>query len=1580
MEPPVSRRSDNFSYVKFGSLAVLALQLAAGVLIALFPLGMPIAGATLSAFTVPTQSPNPVVVGNTATYSITVTNSGGSARPVNVRITSGLPAGATSSATACQNINGNSSATFTLTVATTTSTAAGTYPITVRASRWATTCNTSENDGQNATGNLILSKANQTITVGTHATASATYNETFTVAATASSGLPVAISTSGGCTNVGNDITMTSGTTSCVVHYNQAGNASYNAAPALTDTTTALKKSLTASVTASDKSYDGTTAATIATCSLTGKVGADAVTCAAGAGAFDNRNAGVGKTVTASSITLAGAAAGNYSLSNVTATTTATITAKPITVTAVTDSKPYDNTTTSTATPSIAPGLAAGDTAGFTQSFDTKNTGTAKTLTPSGSVSDGHGGANYDVTFANNTTGVISARPITVTAADKTKVYGGADPALTYSITAGSLLPGDTLTGALDRDAGSDVAGYSITKGTLAANANYDLTFVPGTLSITPAPLTVTADNATKVYGEANPAFTVHYSSFVLGQDESVLGGSLSFTTPADATSPVTGYAVTPGGLTSTNYAITFMGGTLTVTRAPLSPVVTIQNKVYDGTTSATVATYGVTGRVGSDDVTTAGGTATFTDNKTVGDNKPVSVTGLYLAGTKADNYTLPVTTASATANITPATLTISSPVGVSRAYDGTTDATVNFSDDHLGGDTVTIGYTADFAHPNIGHAIDIAISNVTLSGLDAGNYTLGPVPTATTADITERPITVTADSLGKEYGAGDPPLTYAVTDGSLVSGESLEGALTRDVGEEIGSHWITQGTLAASANYAMTFVPGKLTIGTALLTATVTVDSKTYDGTTNGTILLRSLSPIFGTDDVSLVGGSALFSDENVEAGKTVTVTGLSLAGADKDKYVLKSSTVEAFAAITPKTITATVTVSPTRLYDGTMDATITGQSLEGAIVGDDVSLTGGVATYDSKDIGNGKTVTIAGMSLTGGDATNYTLASPIQTTANITAIVLTPSATADNKVYDGNTSAVTHVTLDNVLPGEDVAAAGTGNFSDKNVGTAKDVAVTGITLGGAQKGNYVLGSTEASAKADITPRSLTVTATGVNKTYDKTTPTTVTLHDNRIAPDDLTLSYAAANFDNPNVGIGKTVTVSGINITGGTDAGNYTVDPTVTTTANITPKAVGLSVTGPTKTYDGTTTASVSPTVTSVLDGDDVSLAPGYSAAFNNANVGAEKPVSISGLSLAGTSAGNYCVNGTASTSGDITPRALNVTADAKSKVYGDETPALTYTSEGLLESDHLTGSLSREAGETVGTHGILVGTLANPNYAITFHGANLTITPATLTLTADNASKHYGDADPGLTDVVTGLKNGDTVSIVSGHPTRVEGENVGTYAINQGTLTASANYTVHFVPATFTISTRAITVKADDKSKIAGDGEPEYTYAVTSGTLVEGDHLTGGLTRTPGGDLGTYAITQGTLTAGDNYTITFVPGTLTIKDHTNSGAGNRNGQSTGSSRGHGSNAPSVAPGAFGGSGNGSSAPSIAPGAFGGGPLNSQSFKPMQKSVICRIQRRMPLLSSSVLEQLIIRVSSRLHLTTTQLHAALADTALCK
>lgn len=110
---------------------------------------------------------------------------------------------------------------------------------------------------------------------------------------------------------------------------------------------------------------------------------------------------------------------------------------------------------------------------------------------------------------------------------------------------------------------------------------------------------------------------------------------------------------------------------------------------------------------------------------------------------------------------------------------------------------------------------------------------------------------------------------------------------------------------------------------------------------------------------------------------------------------------------------------------------------------------------------------------------------------------------------------------------------------------------------------------------------------------------------------------------------------------------------------------------------------------------------------------------------------------------------------------------------------------------------------------------------------------------------------------------------GENVGVYAIEQGSLDAGSNYNINFTGANLTIGEATLSVVADSQSKTYGDADPVLTYTVSG--LVNGDTeaavISGALGRVSGEDVGSHPIQQGTLDAGANYNISFTAADLTI-----------------------------------------------------------------------------------------------------------------
>ncbi len=253
---------------------------------------------------------------------------------------------------------------------------------------------------------------------------------------------------------------------------------------------------------------------------------------------------------------------------------------------------------------------------------------------------------------------------------------------------------------------------------------------------------------------------------------------------------------------------------------------------------------------------------------------------------------------------------------------------------------------------------------------------------------------------------------------------------------------------------------------------------------------------------------------------------------------------------------------------------------------------------------------------------------------------------------------------------------------------------------------------------------------------------------------------------------------------------------------------------------------------------------------------------PINLNDVSLSG----NYAITfeGAAFI---INKMPVTITADDKTKIYGDEDPQLTYTIlPAPVNGDQPAGQLKRMPGEDVGDNYTIdqSSLKLNANYTVIFKGAGFVIKPKAITVKAKADSKIYGDADPVLHyDHTPALIGNDAFA---GNIDREAGENAGTYAINQHTLSLSNNYTIDFTTADFSIARRAVQVTALPAEKIYRQADPVFNFDI-SPSLLSGDSFTGALSRNAGENAGTYTINAGSL-ANDNYAIGFTGAVFTIQ----------------------------------------------------------------------------------------------------------------
>lgn len=248
-----------------------------------------------------------------------------------------------------------------------------------------------------------------------------------------------------------------------------------------------------------------------------------------------------------------------------------TVTPAPATVTASGGASTYGDAAPIVVTPTYS-GLVNGQTvlAGVTCQSNVTAT------TPAGVASStcaGSTDANYAVSYVNGSITIAKA-VLTVTAGNAAG-QRGATPAVTPSFS--GFLNGDLPASLTTQPtctstavAVTNVGTYpNSTSCTGAASNNYSFTYAKGSTTITPSPLTVTAVSSTRLVGGSNAPCAVNYSGFVGGETSAVLGGSLACSTSANSGSGAGSYPVTPSGLTSPNYNITFLPGTITVQAAP---------------------------------------------------------------------------------------------------------------------------------------------------------------------------------------------------------------------------------------------------------------------------------------------------------------------------------------------------------------------------------------------------------------------------------------------------------------------------------------------------------------------------------------------------------------------------------------------------------------------------------------------------------------------------------------------------------------------------------------------------------------------------------------------------------------------------------------------------------------------------------------------------------------------------------------------------------------------------------------------------------------------------------------------------
>ena len=680
---------------------------------------------------------------------------------------------------------------------------------------------------------------------------------------------------------------------------------------------------------------------------------------------------------------------------------------------------------------------------------------------------------------------------------------------------------------------------------TVAETGNYSSLSETVDFTISKKTLTVTAEAKTAIYGDAAPAYTVTYQGFATSEDESKLGGPLTFTCDYAPGKDVGSYDITPGGLTSDNYDIQYEPGTLTVSRRVIEYQWGNLSLTYNGQIQAPTAI--ATNAFDKDALTlevTGGavdaGRHTATIQRIIGD--------------KAGNYTLPPNH-STVFFIDKATPTVTAPRANTLTYDGTAQTlakdgstnggTLVYSLEENGTYSKTIptgteagDYTVWYKVQGNNNYMNTQAQrvDVTIAPKDISDatVTLGADLTYNGEELTKEVKTVTVEGLNVTYkvtgNTGKDAKNYTMTlrgTGNFtgttkanwsIAQKSIQGATVSlgdkliysgvDQTQNIASvtvsgvtgevtYKVTGNTGKDAKDYTMTLegtgnFTGETKIAWSIAKKDVTIQgvavaSKVYDGTANAAITDNgTLSANFDGENLTFHVGTAAYDDKNAGADKTVTFTGFRLEGSAAGNYRLSGQPEDTTASITQKPAKLTVTPKD-KTYDGTLTAELDTVTHSGFVAGDDVQLVNGTPSFVSKDKGEKVQLTFTPFTLTGKDAGNYALTQPTGVEARITPRPVTVSGiAAQDKTYDGNTQVTFdygNARLEGNVDGDKLTVTAEGAFEDANVGD-KLVNITGLTLGGAEQGNYVLAEQgqQTTATAAITANDRYLDLSGVD------------------------------------------------------------------------------------------------------------------------------------------------------------------------------------------------------------------------------------------------------------------------------------------------------------------------------------------------------------------------------------------------------------------------------------------------------------------------------------------------------------------
>jgi hypothetical protein len=1049
---------------------------------------------------------------------------------------------------------------------------------------------------------------------------------------------------------------------------------------------------------------------------------------------------------------------------------------------------------------------------------------------------------------------VQQSRPVlTLTTTNSNRTYGGTNPV--FSVHASGITNGDNIsvTAVCSATTNSSPGIYAIVPVLVDPDnkaPNYEVQVVNGALTIVPASLSISVNDTNRQYGELNPAFSASFSGFANDESPSVLGGVLEFSTPATSSSSVGTYPIVAAGLTSSNYAISFIPGTLTIAPFPLFVTPDDKSRLYGAENPA------LTGRmvgIQNSDLITA------TYSTPAGANSPfgnyVIAAQLEDPGNKLGNYL--ITTNTGTLSVLPAPLLVTAESSArlygqtNPIFSATYSGLVNDETPAVLQGQLSLETTADANSP-------VGTYAIVPSGLFSTNYTLSYSNGVLT--VAAAALSVTADDRSRLYGAENPKLTGQIS--GVQNGDSISAAYSTSAATNspAGTYEIVPQLLDPSGklgNYSVTTNNGTLDVLPAPLLVALNSASRAY-GSTNPPFS-AAITGFVNGEDASILAGSLQYLT-SAEPSSPIGDYVISASGLDSPNYSLTYSN----GTLTITTAPLSVNVdNQTRLYGAT------NPPLSGLIIGlqnaDDITASYSTAADTNSPIGN-YTINV-GLTDPAGKLPNYT----VVTNLGILAVGPAPLLVAVNnssRAY-GHTNPVFSSTFTGFVNSETEAVLGGALVYSTIADTNSPIGNYDVSASGLTSTNYNINY--ANGILTIAPFELIVTPDNNSRVYGAQNPT-LTGQISGVQNGDLisaTYSSSAATNSPP----GTYLIIPELLDPNG-KLTNYSVT-TNNGTLSVLAAPLVVSVNNAARAY-GSTNPPFSANLSGFVNGEDSSVLAGALHYFTSAEP--SSPIGDYVISASGLDSSNYSLtfsNGTLT----VMTAPLSVNVDNQARLYGAANPPLTGSITGLQNADDITANYSTAAdtNSPTGNYTINVGLTDPagklPNYSVVTNVGTLTVGPAPLLVAVNNSSRAYGHTNPLFSSTFIGFVNSEDEAILGGallyNTVADTNSPIGNYEVAASGLT-STNYDINYTNGILTVTPFELIVTPDNTSRVYGAENPTLTGQISglqNGDSISATYSTSAATNSP---VGNYDIIASLNDAGNkltNYAVTTNMGTLAV-----------------------------------------------------------------------------------------------------------------